>query len=140
MLFYDWKFAERIQCSIEEKKECFELVMELRRYAAIVRQDGLLGLEKELPAIEEDEFLSISLQMAIDGVSPELFRDIQDRRILVDDCIGKELLKRVIITEAMTSILNQDSFQVFHYKLLSYLGVHGHEWAKEHKLDLIGGK
>lgn len=139
MLYYDWQFAERIQCNKKEKRECFELILELRRLASLVRQGGMLALEEELPSIE-DEFLSLSLQMAIDGVSPELFRDIQDRRILVDNCTGKELLRRVIITEAMTSILSEDSFQVLHYKLLSYLGVHGNEWAKEEKLDLIGGK
>jgi len=26
MLYYDWQFAERIQCSLEEKKECFDLI------------------------------------------------------------------------------------------------------------------
>lgn len=139
MLYYDWQFAERVQCSVEEKRECFEFILQLRRYASLVQQDGLLALEDELSKVK-DEFLVLSLQMAIDGVSPELFRDIQDRRILVDNCSGKELLKRVIITEGMTSILAQDSFQVLHYKLLSYLGVHGDLWAKEEKLDLIGGK
>ena len=139
MLYYDWQFAERVQCTLEEKRECFELIITLRKYASLAQKNGLLSLEQELPNVE-DEFLRISLQMAIDGVSPELFRDIQDRRILVDNCTGKELLKRVIITEAISSILSQDPFQVFHYKLLSYLGVHGNEWAKEEKLDLIGGK
>ena len=139
MLYYDWQFAERVQCGLEEKKECFELILQLRRYASMAQQDGMLALEQELLNVK-DEFLSISLQMAIDGVNPDLFRDIQDRRILVDNCTGKELLRRVIITEAIASILSQDSFQVLHYKLLSYLGVHGSEWAKQEKLDLIGGK
>jgi hypothetical protein len=44
----------------------------------------------------------------------------------------------VIITEAMASILSDDEFKVFHYKLLSYLGEHGYKWAKEQQLDLIG--
>ena len=86
----------------------------------------------------DDEFLAISIQMGIDGVSPDLFREIQERRILVDNCMGKELLKRVIITEAMASILSEDTFKVFHYKLLSYLGEHGRQWAREQQLDLIG--
>jgi hypothetical protein len=76
--------------------------------------------------------------MGIDGLDPQFFRDIQERRILVDNCIGKELLRRVIITEAIASILNEDTFMVFHYKLLSHLGEHGYRWAKELQLDLIG--
>jgi hypothetical protein len=137
MLYYDWQFAERIQCTMEEKKECFELIVELRRYASIIRQEGFLALEEELTKIE-DSFLAISIQMGIDGVRPDLFRDIQERRILADNSKGKELLRRVIITEAMASILSEDSFQVFHYKLLSYLGEQGNRWAKERGLDLIG--
>jgi len=26
MLYYDWQFAERIQCNQEEKQECFDLI------------------------------------------------------------------------------------------------------------------
>jgi len=137
MLYYDWQFAERIQCSVEDKRECFELILRLRKYASIIRREGFLALEEELKNVD-DEFLAISIQMGIDGLAPELFRDIQERRILVDNCVGKELLKRVIITEAMASILSQDSFLAFHYKLLAYLGEQGYKWAKEEKLDLIG--
>jgi len=137
MLYYDWQFAERMQCSIEEKRECFDLIVKLRRFASIIRDEGFLALEDELRNID-DEFLAISIQMGIDGVAPELFRDIQERRILADNCKGKELLRRVIITEAMASILSEDTFKVFHYKLLAYLGVHGQQWAKEQQLDLIG--
>lgn len=137
MLHYDWQFAERIQCSLEDKRECFDLIVRLRKYASIIRQEGFLALEDELKSIE-DEFLAISIQMGIDGVDPELFRAIQERRILVDNCKGKELLRRVIITEAMASILSQDSFRIFHYKLLSYLGKDGQQWAREQQLDLIG--
>lgn len=137
MLHYDWRFAERIQCNIEDKRECFDLILKLRKYALIIRQRGFLALEEELPRID-DEFLAISIQMGIDGLEPQLFRDIQERRILVDNCIGKELLQRVIITEAMASILSEDSFLVFHYKVLSYLGEHGYKWAREQQLDMIG--
>lgn len=137
MLYYDWRFAERIQCSIEDKRECFDLILKLRKYASIIRQKGFLALEEELKNID-DEFLAISIQMGIDGVDPQLFRNIQERRILVDNCIGKDLLRRVIITEAMASILAEDTFLIFHYKLLSYLGEHGYKWAREQQLDLIG--
>jgi hypothetical protein len=137
MLYYDWQFAERIQCSVEDKRECFNLILMLRKYASIIRKEGFLALEEELKHVD-DEFLAISIQMGIDGVNPELFREIQERRILVDNCMGKELLRRVIITEAMASILSQDTFMAFHYKLLSYLGEQGYKWAREEKLDLIG--
>lgn len=137
MLHYDWRFAERIQCSVEEKRECFELILKLREYASKVGQQGFLALEEELQNVD-DAFLAISIQMGVDGVTPEFFREIQERRILADNCIGKELLRRVIITEAIASILNEDTFRVIHYKLIAFLGEDGYRWAKEQKLDLIG--
>jgi hypothetical protein len=137
MLFYDWQFADRIQCSLKDKQECFDLFIRLREYASKVHQGGFLALEDELKNID-DEFLRTSIQMGIDGVTPDLFREIQDRRILVDNCKGKELLARVVITEAMSSILDEDNFEVFHYKVLSYFGDSGQQWAQDHKLDLIG--
>ncbi len=137
MLYYDWQFAERIQCSEEEKRECFDLIIKLREYASIIRNEGFLALEEELQNVD-DSFLAISIQMGIDGVDPHLFRDIQERRILADNSKGKELLRRVIITEAMASVLSEDTFQVFHYKLLAYLGEEGTKWARERRLDLIG--
>ena len=138
MLFYDWEFADRIQCSLADRKECFELILTLRDYAKVIARNGFLALEKELLVIN-DNFLAVSIQMGIDGVSRDVFRDIQERRILVDNSVGKELLRRVIITEAMASILNEDSFEIFTYKVLSYLGEHGYKWAKEYNLDLVGG-
>jgi hypothetical protein len=137
MLYYDWQFAERIQCTQKDKEECFKLIITLREYARLIARDGFLALETQIATVD-DEFLSISLQMGIDGVAPELFRDIQERRILVDNSKGKELLRRVIITEAMSSILGEDSFQVLNYKLLSYLGKLGYQWAREQKLDILG--
>ncbi len=137
MLYYDWRFAERIQCSVEEKRECFGLILRLKEYASIVHQKGFLALEDELKNIE-DEFLAISIQMGIDGIDPEFFRDIQDRRILADNCTGKELLKRVIITEAMVSILSDDSSRVLHYKLIAFLGEQGDKWTKEEKTGVVG--
>lgn len=82
MLYYDWRFAERIQCSIEDKRECFDLILKLRKYASIIRQEGFLALEEELKHVD-DEFLAISIQMGIDGVNPELFREIQEQLSLI---------------------------------------------------------
>ncbi len=51
-----------------------KLIADFVNYAGISRKDGLLGLEKVVGQIT-DPFLSKSIQMAIDGVEPDLVEE-----------------------------------------------------------------
>ncbi len=51
-----------------------KLITDFVSYAGISRKDGLLGLEKVVNAIQ-DGFLSRAVQMAIDGVEPDLVEE-----------------------------------------------------------------
>ena len=55
------------------------LIGDFIAYAGISRKDGLLGLEKVISQID-DPFLSRAVQMAIDGVEP----DIVEERLAVE--------------------------------------------------------
>jgi len=50
------------------------------RYADRARRDGLLALEEELEAID-DEFLQKGLQLVVDGTDPDLVRDILEAEL-----------------------------------------------------------
>src|SRR3954468_2373071 len=50
------------------------------RYADRARRDGLLALEEELEAID-DEFLKKGLQLVVDGTDPDLVREILEAEI-----------------------------------------------------------
>lgn len=47
-----------------------KIIQDMVRFATIARKDGVLALEKEAQTIN-DEFLKKSLQMAVDGMSPD---------------------------------------------------------------------
>lgn len=51
------------------------LIAKLSEFATIARREGILALESQAEETE-DEFLGKSIQLAIDGTSPELIRDI----------------------------------------------------------------
>jgi chemotaxis protein MotA len=51
-----------------------KLITDFVNYAGISRKDGLLGLEKVVDGIN-DPFLSRAIQMAIDGVEPDLVEE-----------------------------------------------------------------
>lgn len=51
-----------------------KLITDFVNYAGISRKDGLLGLEKVINSIT-DPFLSRAIQMAIDGVEPDLVEE-----------------------------------------------------------------
>jgi chemotaxis protein MotA len=58
--------------------EAIENMVELSNQS---RREGLLSLETELEKQEDDPYMYEGLQMVIDGVEPELVRDILDREI-----------------------------------------------------------
>lgn len=52
-----------------------DLIENLIKFATVARREGILSLESQASETE-DEFLSKSIQLAIDGTAPELIKDI----------------------------------------------------------------
>jgi chemotaxis protein MotA len=52
-----------------------KLIEKLVEFAAIARREGILALENSV-GDTDDEFLSKSIQLAVDGTAPELIKDI----------------------------------------------------------------
>ncbi len=52
-----------------------QLISKLTEFATVARREGILALEAQA-SDAEDEFLGMSIQLAIDGTAPELIRDI----------------------------------------------------------------
>lgn len=58
-----------------EEKDPGKLIEKLVEFATIARREGILALESRAGEVD-DEFLSRSIQLAIDGTAPELIKDI----------------------------------------------------------------
>jgi hypothetical protein len=118
---YNWRFSQKIKCSIEEKREFLNLVSELIDLSKVARRNGLLSL---VPYAENNSsfLLRKGLQLVVDGVNPQVTREILESYILSGDYSGKELLERCIVLEGVAAIQKGLHPKVAKEFLLSFLG------------------
>ena len=118
---YDWQFSQKIKCDDEEKRECMQLIADLINLSIMARRNGLLSLIQV--AEESSSFLlNKGLQLVVDGVSPQLVRNVLESYILSGDFEGKALLERCIILEGVAAIQQGLHPKVTKEFLLSFLG------------------
>jgi hypothetical protein len=118
---YNWQFSQKSQCSRDEKRECLGLVSELIALSKVARRNGLLSL---VPYAEKNAsfLLRKGLQLVVDGVNPQVTRNVLESYILSGDYSGRELLERCIILEGVSAIQKGLHPKVAKEFLLSFLG------------------
>jgi len=118
---YNWRYSQKSKCSDEEKRECLKLVSELIALSKVARRNGLLSL---VPYAEKSSsfLLDKGLQLVVDGVNPQVTRQVLESYILSGDYNGKDLLERCIILEGVAAIQNGLHPKVAKEFLLSFLG------------------
>ena len=118
---YSWQFSQKSQCSQDEKRECLDLVSELISLSKVARRNGLLSL---VPYAEKNAsfLLRKGLQLVVDGVNPQVTRDVLESYILSGDYSGRDLLERCIVLEGVSAIQKGLHPKVAKEFLLSFLG------------------
>ena len=131
---YNWQFSQKSQCSQDEKRECLNLVSELISLSKVARRNGLLSL---VPYAEKNSsfLLRKGLQLVVDGVNPQVTRDVLESYILSGDYSGKELLERCIILEGVSAIQKGLHPKVAKEFLLSFLGEESYSVFEEEYED-----
>jgi hypothetical protein len=96
-------------------------VSELIALSKVARRNGLLSL---VPYTENNSsfLLRKGLQLVVDGVNPQVTREVLESYILSGDYCGKELLERCIILEGVAAIQKGLHPKVAKEFLLSFLG------------------
>ena len=91
---YDWQFSRKIKCSDDEKRDCMKLISDLINMSIMARRNGLLSL---VQLAEESSFflLNKGLQLVVDGVTPQVVRNVLESYILSGGLEGKALLERI---------------------------------------------
>jgi len=130
---YGWRFSQKSKCSDREKQQCMKLVADLVNLSVMARRNGLLSLIQV--AEQRSSFLlSKGLQLVVDGVNPEVVRDVMENYIIAGDYAGKDLLERCIILEGVSAIQQGFHPKVTKEFLLSFLGENNHEiYQKEYE-------
>jgi FliG C-terminal domain len=129
---YDWRYSQKSKCSDWEKLQCMKLIDDLVNLSRMARRNGLLSL---IQVAEQGSsfFLKKGLQLVVDGVNPQVVRDIMENYIISGDYDGKDLLERCIILEGVTAIQQGFHPKVTKEFLLSFLGEDNYEiYQKEY--------
>jgi hypothetical protein len=119
-VLYEWGLGDRISCTDAEKKDCEGLIEDLIALAVKVHEQGLLSLEddiKEMPT----GYLRTLLQLGVHGNSPEVIRDIMEKRLLVAGLQGVALLRRLIELEFIIEIVRASDTATIRIKLYGLL-------------------
>ena len=104
----DLALAAKAACSKEDQESLIPIVKQLQELSEIHKKRGLLALEDEQQKIK-DPFLRLSLQLIIDKTEPDNVKDVLDADIYYNESNGRELLKKIIIREALLRIQDGDS-------------------------------
>jgi hypothetical protein len=130
---YDWQFSQKSKCSDREKHQCMKLVADLVNLSIMARRNGLLSLIQV--AEQSSSFLlNKGLQLVVDGVTPQVVRNVMESYIISGDYTGKDLLERCIILEGVTAIQQGLHPKVTKEFLLSFLGEDNYEiYQKEYE-------
>jgi hypothetical protein len=122
---YNWEFSRKTRCSEEDRRQCLKWVSTLVSLAKMARRNGLLSLVQQ--AEESPSFLlSKGLQLVVDGVKPEVVKNVLETYILTGDYRGKELLERCMVLEGITAIQKGIHPKVIKELLLAFLGEDGY--------------
>jgi len=123
---YDWQFSQKIKCSDDEKRKCMKLISDLIAMSVMARRNGLLSLIQV--AEESSSFLlKKGLQLVVDGVTPQVARNVLESYIVSGNFEGKALLERCIILEGVAAIQQGLHPKVTKEYLLSFLGEDSYE-------------
>lgn len=104
----DLSLAAKAACSKEDQESLVPIVTQLQGLSEIANKSGMLALEDEQKNID-DQFLKLGLQLIIDRTEPENVKDVLDSDIYYNESNGRELLKKIIIREALLRIQAGDS-------------------------------
>lgn len=104
----DLALATKAACSKEDQESLVPMVNKLQKLSEVAKRSGLLALEDEQKNIE-DRFLRLGLQLIIDKTEPKNVKDVLDSDIYYNESNGRELLKKIIIREALLRIQAGDT-------------------------------
>lgn len=120
-------FAQRIQCTRDDKEDCLYTVRQLLELAFEARQNGILALEGMISdhIRYPDPFLQKAVQLTLEIANADKIRKVLYNLIISTKNAGNHhFLKNVLITEAMLAISrSEDLDYLFAHLLPSYFGL-----------------
>lgn len=117
----DFNILNNTSCSMEDKKECLQVLDTIISLSQTAHKHGLLSLESKVN--ENFPFLlQKGIELLLYGTEPLVLREILDNYIFTGNYIGKELLSRIVIKNGVLAMQMGEYPWVIREKLASLFG------------------
>lgn len=122
-------FAQRLQCSRNDKEECLQVIPALAM-VVFAAQGGVRALNDMLDnnrnwQRRSTPFLNKSVQLYMDAKNAGQIRRVLYNTVLASNFSGPQFLQAVIVTEVMASLFEgeEDINFIFHFLVPSLFGI-----------------
>ncbi len=120
-------FAQKIQCTRDDKEDCLQTVRQLLELAYTSRERGLLAMDEMVQDTVRypDAFLRKAVQLTVEIADSEKIRKVLYNLIVTTKFMANHhFLKDVLITETMIALCQgEDLDYLFAHLLPSYFGL-----------------
>lgn len=119
-------FTQHMQCTREEKLDCFPVVRDLVQIAYTVRDHGLLKLDDMVhdPMRFHDRFLRRAASIIIETANQDNIEEVLYNLIFNSGMTNSAFFRSVLIAETMIAIgRNEDIDYIFAYLVPSFFGL-----------------
>lgn len=117
-------FAQRIQCSRDDKLDCLYIVRQLMELALVAREKGLVALDTmldEYPDRYNFPFLRKAVELIVDVGNVDHIRKVLYQYIFSSNFVGRKFLVSVVIAEAVIAIHEEEDLEYIFYFLIPSL-------------------
>lgn len=118
----NWFLQVNNVCFTEEEKEaCKPIIAYIIDLVKMSRATGVESLVKELEQTQ-NLFLKTGVLLVTYGVEPSSIKHMLTNLILADNCSGKSLLEKLLITEGILALEQGENPKLVELRLLAMLG------------------
>ncbi|MCH4239421.1 MAG: hypothetical protein LKF71_04050, partial [Oscillospiraceae bacterium] len=120
-------FAQRIQCSRNDKQECLQTIYIMVELAFTTHGGGIHAMDEFLSKSRErnvGNFLMNAVQLYMDVKDVEQLRTVLYNSIICSNLSGPQFLNAVIITEVLAALLEEEDIDfIFSFLVPSFFGI-----------------
>ncbi len=117
----DWKLGKKLARSKKEREECLQTLDAVLNLVEKAKKNGIWCLEEDIE-FETDLFNRHALMLLVDEIEYDTVKHALETRMLTSNLSGKQLLKRMLYTEAVLLLKRNNSRRVIREVLFSYFG------------------
>ena len=128
-------FAQRIQCSRNDKQECLQTIQLMAELAFIARGGSIHEMDDFLAgdrAQKGGTFLQSAVQIYMDAKTVEQLRTVLYNSIVCSNLSGLQFLNAIIITEVLAALRDDEDIDfIFTFLVPSFFGIEFEDAARQ---------